>query len=372
MKRKENNMSSVIKQNRPGVLFSGILLILILSGCIQSSRSEPHLPTTTPRPADQALTEDEITTLNSIEKLDDHPLYTMHYFGDYPHPLIEAWKLPEGKPITLNFEFLQPDWSCALFAALGDPNLRLYGRNFDWRFSPALLLYTDPSDGYASVSMVDIEYLGFGKEDLTKLPVEDLVTLLEAPTLPFDGMNEAGLAIGMAAVPSGNMNTDPQKPTIDELGVMREVLDHAGTVNEAIEIIGSFNIDMGNVPLHYLVASRGGVSALVEFYRGKMSVMRNDEPWQLATNFLVASVNGHTGGQCHRYDIVSSVLEDVEGVLSVDQAMNLLSKVSQDSPDDNADTEWSVVYDMTVGEVNIILDRKYSAEMVTFKLEVVK
>ena len=35
-----------------------------------------------------------------------------------------------------------------------------YGRNFDWEFSPALLLFTDPPDGYASVSMVDLTFLG--------------------------------------------------------------------------------------------------------------------------------------------------------------------------------------------------------------------
>ncbi|NTW08059.1 MAG: linear amide C-N hydrolase [Anaerolineaceae bacterium] len=363
-------MNSLTKQHHLGFMFGGILLILFLSGCTQSSRGQPDLPTTTPRPADQALTEDEIATLSSIEKLDDHPLYTMRYVGDYPRPLIVGSDLREEEPESVNVRSFEPSWGCALFAALGDPELRLYGRNFDWRFSPALLLFTNPSDGYASVSMVDIEYLGFGGEDLTELPVEELVSLLEAPTLPFDGMNETGLAIGMAAVPSGNMDTDPQKPTIDELGVMREVLDHAGTVDEAIDIIGSFNIDMGNVLLHYLVASKAGDSALVEFYRGKMAVMRNEEPWQLATNFLVTSVDGRTEGQCHRYDIVSSVLEDSDGVLDVDLAMNLLSKVSQDSPDDNADTEWSVVYDMTSGGVNIVMDRKFDGEIYLLQLAI--
>ncbi len=367
-------MIDELKNQRHGwkALSSLIILAIVLMGCVRSSRGQPHLPTATSRPSDQALTEDEIATLSSIEKLDDHPLYSMHYVGDYPHPLIVESSLPGDEFVQGTVSSYQPGWGCTLFAAMGDPDARLYGRNFDWNFSPALLLFTNPSDGYASVSMVDIEYLGFGKEDLTELPVEKLVSLLEAPTLPFDGMNETGLAIGMAAVPGGEMKDDPQKRTIGELGVMREILDHAATVNEAIDILERYDIDMGNVPVHYLVASRAGESALVEFYRGKMSVMRNIEPWQLATNFLVASVDGRTEGQCHRYDIVSSVLEDVEGVLSVDQAMNLLSKVSQDSPDDNADTEWSVVYDMTNGGVNIVLDREYSGEMVTFQLEVGK
>ena len=53
------------------------------------------------------------------------------------------------------------NWTCSLFAALGDDQEFKFGRNFDWEYSPGLLLFTNPLDGYASVSMVDIAYLGF-------------------------------------------------------------------------------------------------------------------------------------------------------------------------------------------------------------------
>ena len=64
----------------------------------------------------------------------------------------------------------------------------LYGRNFDWQYSPALLLFTDPPDGYASVSMVDIAYLGFdGKKagTVTDLSLTERARLLFAPSWPF-------------------------------------------------------------------------------------------------------------------------------------------------------------------------------------------
>lgn len=83
-----------------------------------------------------------------------------------------------------------------------------YGWNFDWDYGTALLLFTDPPGGYASVSMVDIAYLGIegkSEKDLQNLPYEERQLLLGAPSLPFDGMNERGLAIGMAAVPPGQM-----------------------------------------------------------------------------------------------------------------------------------------------------------------------
>jgi hypothetical protein len=248
---------------------------------------------------------------------------------------------------------------------LGDEENRLYGRNFDWRFSPALLLFTVPQDGYASVSMVDMEYLGFEGDhsrNLTDLPLEERQAFLNAPSLPFDGMNEKGLAVGMAAVPAEDMPFDSQKKTIDHLEVIREILDHAGTVDEAIDIFGSYNIDMGNVPLHYLIASTSGNSALVEFYKGEMVVFRNESTWQIATNFLLASTNGNAQGQCWRYDLINQRLKELEGQVSSEDAFQLLEDVSQDN------TQWSIVYHMTSGDLEIIMGRGYSTEAHIFHL----
>jgi hypothetical protein len=304
-----------------------------------------------------------------VEQVDDYPLYTMRYFGTYAGRARSYRYAPTdlSKPTSVSTQTsCQVNWGCSLFAALGDEENRLFGRNFDWNFSPALLLFTDPPDAYASVSMVDIEYLGFAGErsrNLTDLPLEERRALLSAPSLPFDGMNEKGLAIGMAAVPAEEMPFDPQKKTLDELEVIREILDHAGTVDEAIEILGNYNIDMGNVPIHYLIASAAGESALVEFYKAETIVFRNDSPWQVATNFLLASTNGNPEGQCWRYDLINLRLQELEGRISSEDAMQLLQEVSQDS------TQWSVIYQVTGGDLEIIMGRNYSNPVHTFHLE---
>jgi len=338
------------------------MLFVILVGCTPT----PTPPAATEPVSKLSLTEDEIATLNSLERLDDYPLYTLHYQGDYAFPVISKTGLDRNEGATL-----WPSWGCALFAALGDPDHPLYGRNFDWNFSPALLLFSDPPDGYASVAMVDMEYLGFTKEQvlhLEDLAIEDRRPLLEAPTLPFDGMNDQGLAIGMAAVPSGDMQPDPKKKTLGELGVMRQVLDHAASVEEAIEILGSYNIDMGTVPLHYLVASVSGESALVEFYEGDMHVFRNEDPWQLATNFLVAGTEGQPLGQCPRYDHISQRLETLEGNLGAREALKILSEVAQGASGSETSTQWSVVYDVSTGEIHIVIGRMYAEEAHTSQL----
>jgi hypothetical protein len=349
-----------------------VLALVLLGGCTPAHVTPESLLTATERPGEQVLSADEIATLNSLEQVDDYPLYTMRYVGDYPQLILSATSLRLSEvadPITSKAD--PASWGCTLFAALGDPGQRLYGRNFDWRFSPALALFTNPTDGYASFSMVDIEYLGFEgnrAKELAQLPLEERQALLEAPALPFDGMNEKGLAIGMAAVPPGEMRPDPAKKTIDQLAVMREILDHAGTVDEAVKILGSYNIDMGSVPLHYLIANATGDSALVEFYQGKMRVFRNEPPWQLATNFLVAATDGRPQGQCPRYDRISQRLQQVEGQLTSEEALRLLAEVSQGGPGTQSSTQWSVVYDMTRGVAYIIMGRKYEEGVHTLNL----
>jgi predicted choloylglycine hydrolase len=179
-------------------------------------------------------------------------------------------------------------------------------------------------------------------------------------------MNEKGLVVGMAAVPDGNMRPDPNKQTVDQLVIIREILDHAATVDEAVELLVRYNIDMSEVPIHYLIASAAGDSALVEFYRGEMQVFRNKVAWQQATNFLVAATDGNTKGQCPRYDRIGQGLSSVEGRLSAQDALDLLAQVSQEG------TQWSVVYNLTSGEIQIVMGRGYQGPIHTLHLEQVR
>ncbi len=314
-------------------------------------------PSPTPTLPPGGLTQDEARTLGSLEMVDEFPLYTMHYYGAYEQAASSFAPAPaNGAP---------PAWACSLFAVFGDAQDPLYGRNFDWMYSPAVLLFTEPPDGYASVSMVDIAYLGFGATQartLLDLPLAERRALLGAPFLPFDGMNAYGLVVGMAAVPPGDMTPDPQKETLGSLEVMRRILDHARTVDEAVAVLQSYNIDTtGGPPVHYLIADPSGKAALVEFYQGQIVVMRNKKPWHLATNFLRASVSD-PAGQCWRYDKIDQRLTEAQGRLSAQDAADLLASVSQ------VVTQWSVVYEMRTGEITVTMGKQYAKPPHTFHL----
>jgi hypothetical protein len=355
------------------------LLLLSLSRCLAPSpppeRAGKALatapsprPTTlesspTPAPTNQpGPIVDEESTLSSLKKLDDHPLYIMQYQGAYEHraplDLSNSVETPGDGRILAD----RPAWSCSLFAALGDPASRVYGRNFDWEHSPALLLFTDPPDGYASASMVDIAYLGISPEALGRLdelPLDERRPLLRAPLLPFDGMNEHGLTVGMAAVPPGDVPPDPAKETAGSLEVIREMLDHARTVDEAAAILQSYNVNFdGGPPLHYLIADPSGEAVLVEFYQGELVVIGNTESWHMATNFLVAAAedaasDDHPEGTCWRYELITERLAEHAGRLGQQAALDLLSSVSQPN------TQWSIVYSMSSGEITVAMGRGF-------------
>jgi hypothetical protein len=313
----------------------------------------------------EGLSADQVATLESLVQVDDYPLYTMRFYGGYPQPdgpagaagarreVVEARSGPAGSGRAQT----RGAWACSLFAALADEGGRLYGRNFDWRSSPAVLLFTDSPDGYASVSMVDIAYLGFDgpqAQGIAELPLEARRGLLDAPLWPFDGMNEHGLAVGMAAVPAGQGPPDPAKTTVDSLGIIRLMLDRARDVGEAVALLQGYNVEMGGGPdLHYLLADRSGRSALVEFYEGETVVIGSDEPWHLATNFLRAAAGASATGQCWRYDRMERVLMEAGGSLGVAPAMDLLAEVAGEL------TQWSVIYEMSTGTVQVTMGRQY-------------
>jgi len=371
-----------MKRNLPSMkrLQDMVRLAFVLSllvGCVAPTVQPAFAPTdpptqllvSTPTSAPQApsrvdgLSERDAATLDSLKKVDDYPLYTMRYYGSYDR------RASSDGIHRLASASVPPTWACSLFAALGDANNMLYGRNFDWEFSPAVFLFTSPPDGYASVSMVDIAYLGFGGSKattLTDLPLAERRALLNAPLLPFDGMNERGLAVGMAAVPPGDMKPDPSKETIDSLLVIRKILDQASSVDEAVTILQRYNIDMeGGPPLHYLIADRSGRAMLVEFYQGKMVLMLNDRPWHQATNFLRSAVGENAQGQCWRYDTIFRQLTQAGGRLLAQEASSLLADVSQEG------TQWSIVYEMNTGDVKVSMGRRYG-NVHTFHLDLVK
>lgn len=305
-----------------------------------------------PSSAEEQIIEEDVF-YSRFEQVDDH-LFLMVYDGDYGF----REYLETGKPV---YSFNRGrDPSCTCFTAYKEDSARLFGRNFDFPDDPALILFTNPSDGYASVSMVDLGYFGYSNDDLPSVET-GLDNLKLAPHLPFDGMNEHGLTIGMAAVPEAEAPTDPDKITIGEIRVIRMVLDYARDVEEAIELIESYNVRVDSPPIHYLLSDREGNSAIIEFVDGEMIVYRNEVEWQIITNFVITGSDAPENAPCFRYNTVHRGLSESEGRASQEEAMSLLEASSQEN------TIWSAVYDQEKLELWIAMKRDYG-NIMNFKL----
>jgi hypothetical protein len=314
------------------------------------------------------LSADPIRSLQTVEKLSDHPLYVMHYYGSYQDVTYSMIPLADRAD--------EPALACTLFAALGDPETPVYGRNFDWPRHPVLVLIADPPDAYASISMVDLSFIVPEEvaDRLHLLPPEQLGMLLETPLWVFDGMNEHGLAIGMAGVAGTETPYDESVETVSSLEIMRRVLDAAATVDEAIDIFESVNIDMAGGPCtHYLAADAAGDSVLIEFWEGSTYVLRSEEPWACATNYRLCNIDeAARPGICWRYDVIYDELRRTGGSQDPESAMGLLRAAHQQTPDEpEAGTQWSIVYDMKHGSVELAMGHHYD-QIFEFRLPIDK
>jgi Linear amide C-N hydrolases, choloylglycine hydrolase family len=240
-----------------------------------------------------------------------------------PFPLYE---LTTTAP-TPTLERASGGGACTVFFARG-----VLGRNFDFDDHPALLLHHRPPGAYRSVSLVDIAYLGVERGETPT--AEDLAG---ASRLPFDGMNERGVAVAMAAVPQAR---SPRGDAVGSLGVMRLVLDRAADVNEAIKIFRTTAVDFtGGPPLHYMVADATGASAVIEYVKGRVHVIRRA---QVMTNFVLTG----DAPADDRYRTATA------GLGSTD-ALALLERVKQPH------TRWSVAYDLRARTVRVVMGQRY-------------
>ena len=297
-----------------------------------------------------------LRSLLSLKQRDNYPMYTMTYYGDYGFDdfltkgvtndadLINyvSSRLLKGKKINAGM----PEIGCTSFITRNKKGDVLYARNYDYPYCPFVLVKTKPDNGHASVSVVDLTALGYRKDFLPK-KIKDRLALLGAPYLPFDGMNEKGLAISILVVPKTDLPNDPDKITLNTLTANRLILDKAATVDEALELFKKYNIYFSqDIFVHFLVADSSGKSALVEYWDGAMHIKEE----HVASNFLAHNQLSITENQewCEfeRYHKVNAALDAGGGIMEEMEAAQLLCDVG--IYDKEIDIlQWSAVYNLT-------------------------
>lgn len=355
------------------------------------------------------LWHNEISTVLSIEMLvDAHadnksaPVYIMDVKGGYYFDkFIEQGSASnDGELIQfvvdnitkgiIPISIAPPNIGCSSFTGVDADGIRYFGRNYDFSTTTSMIVRTNLGGGrYASISSVDLQFLGI-KDGMPLDSMMQKLICLAAPYAPLDGINEAGVSCGIYMsyqgpkdeVTATNQSTD--KPDLTSTTMLRLILDYAGSVEEAVELVKQYDLhDSANTSFHYMIADSTGRSAILEWVaatdstdtdgtKRELKIYFNDDDavigekeeanqFQYITNFIITpdyyeNIEDMKG--LDRYDEIEKTINadgtNTDGVLTRDDALRLLETVGRrkwDSRNGDSDangiTVWSALYDLT-------------------------
>jgi len=340
--------------------------------------------------------------ITSLQELDKDRFYLMNYTTDYR--LDEVLQANAASMDSVNKVLekllydiqpvhphsLQFNTGCSAFAAtLKDSTQYLLGRNYDFchmedsieAAATAIVLFTAPDEGKKSVSFVDAYWLEFHKGFYTD-GTTDISSLIFAPYMIMDGINEDGLALSVLHLDgSPTEQTQAGKPDIYTSVAMRAVLDQCGSVDSAIHFLGSYNMHMATPAkgsLHFMLADSLGQYAVVEWSFADPShvdtatiptvftVLQSDTD-RYVTNFYTDPRLKNCrfgGGSQHgrdRYNILRDTIQTYDHILTEAQSQSLLQAVAQDPnpAKPTSHTQWSNVYNLSNKTVKCAILQEY-------------
>lgn len=214
-----------------------------------------------------------------------------------------------------------PVYACSIFWIRDNLDHVLVGRNFDNDKEGGRIWFIPPSEGKYGV--VILEQLGIN--------------------MPYEGMNEKGLFIGISAVPNTLVPFEIFKPIRISLEMVKTVLERAQNVDEALEIFNKyyviFGTFLGNPVIHYLIVDRMGNSAIVEYINGRKIVLKNSYKSRILTNHFLSIEDyiSESPTSLQRYNIIK---ENLGNIKNQEDVKRILGMVKQET------TCWSSIYNL--------------------------
>lgn len=241
-------------------------------------------------------------------------------------------------------------FGCSTVQTVNDKQEVLFGRNFDWENSNALILESHPNDAYASISTVNLNFIQAGASfSLKQLPDDVLARV--ALYAPLDGMNEKGLAVSVNMIQdSDGIEQKGKQQNLTTTTAIRLLLNKAATVEDAVALLKQYNLHASmNRMIHFAIADAQGSHVAVEYVNNEMKVINTP----VVTNFYLSDGEKQGIGtpQSHeRYDILLELLKN-NAVMDMEQVRDALDRVSKDNFNEFESTEWSIVYNLNQQEI---------------------
>ena len=346
-----------------------LLFLLLLTAC----DAEPE------RTSDRRREPEQEESFTLLDDSGTYSLYYYHYTRDYKFDdflrqggaenteELVSYCLEVFPDMELNLASL--GYGCSSYCAV-DPDGEVYfGRNFDMDPSHTgayMVVHTAPKGGYESYSTVNLGFLGIrDPED----PVDDDTSaLLLAPYIPLDGINSKGVAICVLQLNTAPISAEGGKVSLTPTTIIRNVLDNAADLDEALEIFEEASLYTEGYAYHFMIADAKGNCAVVEYVDNEMVVTYMDEEPLACANAHISEEGRefyrvYDGNESDRR--VEAILKGLAGTDSdwdTDSAMEALLKARVGS------TRWSIVYELTGCEKHMIVNRN-EEEVYSFDFE---
>lgn len=241
-------------------------------------------------------------------------------------------------------------FGCSTISTTSADGEMFFGRNFDWHNCNALIVASYPENAYASVSTVNTDFITQGAGSLSAVMSSDKIMKLAALYAPVDGMNEQGLCISVNMIQdSDTIEQNTEKPDITTTTAVRLLLNQAADVKEAVELLQKHDMHASfGLMIHFAIADAKGNSVVAEYVNNELVITETP----VVTNYYLSEggKNGIGTSQSHeRYNTLMQALKEQEHMAEV-QVRDALESVSKHHYSDGETTEWSAIFNQSVGE----------------------
>jgi hypothetical protein len=144
------------------------------------------------------------------------------------------------------------------------------------------------------------------------------------------GMNDQGLFIDVNSLSRDTgWKPSPEKPDLEEwqgwfgTGVPDGILAKCATVREAVAIFENYNL-LTFATVKYLIADKTGDSAVLEWSRSDLHIVRRTGGYQISTNFVTSDYKPEEY-PCERFKIAHRILGRKGNAVSLELILSVMS-----------------------------------------------
>lgn len=330
-------------------------------------------------------------TMGTIKKLSDYDdgynLYSMTVKYDYDTQDIIAsgFKDTQGFVNAVVKESLPllpikmelPSFGCSAYNAMTVDGETVMGRNYDFKLDTScMMVKCEPKNGYKSISFVALDNIGADEADAG---LAKKMACLSAPFSALDGVNEKGVSIAVLTLDSEPTNQDTGREKITHSLAIRMVLDSCATTQEAVDLLSKYDmLAVNGRDYHLFINDASGDSRVLENDCESPDRTFIATQIQAITNFygmyfdkvVSHQKNGIYGHGKERYDYMMQVINDHNGVLTVENEWEALeAAATEPNPESvTSNTQWSVVFNNTNATADITI-RRHWGDVYSFTMD---